>query len=209
MLAEVNALSSGVATLRASWPNSPRRRCHQEWDFAALLDAYMRRQGDDPSAFIRPAVDWFHMNAVTYDPRDDSLIVSSRENFVIKVDYALGRDLILGDPSKYWYTFRSLKARATAPGTWRALTHRQHAPQLLPMGCSWLFNDGGASFNQPAGAPVGESRAYSAVSAYAIDPATLTAREVWRFDYGRPFCLTYAPVHTSHRVVVARYLFGR
>ena len=48
-----------------------------------------------------------------------------------------------------------------------------------------LFNDGLASIGQPAGAPVGENRSYSAVSAYAIDAAQRSAREVWRFDYGQ------------------------
>jgi len=73
------------------------------------------------------------MNSATYDSRDDSLIVSSRENFVIKVDYSSGRLIwILGDPAKYWYTFASLRAKAL------------HLP-----------------------------------------PGALTAKEVWRFDYGQ------------------------
>jgi hypothetical protein len=59
----------------------------REWDFAQLLSSYMLSQGDDPSAFVRPAVDWFHANAATYDPSDNSLIASSRENFLIKVDW--------------------------------------------------------------------------------------------------------------------------
>jgi hypothetical protein len=48
-----------------------------------------------------------------------------------------------------------------------------------------LFNDGRGSFNQPAGAPVGENRTYSAVSAYAIDPVARSVREAWRFDYSQ------------------------
>lgn len=84
-----------------------------QWDLAALIGAYMRSQGDDPGAFVRPGVDWFHSNAAAYDARDDSIIVSSRENFVISIDYRSG-DIrwILGDPTKYWYTFPSLRAKA-------------------------------------------------------------------------------------------------
>jgi hypothetical protein len=48
-----------------------------------------------------------------------------------------------------------------------------------------LFNDGFASANQPAGAPPGSSRTYSAVSAYSIDPVARTAQEVWDFQYGQ------------------------
>jgi hypothetical protein len=48
-----------------------------------------------------------------------------------------------------------------------------------------LFNDGYPSIQQPDGAPAGEARSYSAVSAYAIDPVQMTAEEVWRFDDGQ------------------------
>ena len=158
----------------------------KEWDFAALLGDYMRSQGDDPSAFIRAGVDWFHMNSATYDPRDDSLIVSSRENFVIKVDYSTGRIIwILGDPSKYWYTFASLRAKAVRLNAEGLYPIGQHATSITSDGLLMLFNDGAPSVFQPVGAPVGESRSYSAVSAYAIDPVNLTAQEVWRFDYGK------------------------
>ena len=39
--------------------------------------------------------------------------------------------------------------------------------------------------NQPLGAPAGQSRAYSAVSAYSIDSPSGTAEEVRRFDYNQ------------------------
>ncbi len=47
-----------------------------------------------------------------------------------------------------------------------------------------LFNDGLGSQNQPAGAPAGESRSYSAVSAYSIDVTTMTAQNIWNFRNG-------------------------
>ena len=74
MLAEVDAAG---ATIR-------------EWDLAEILSDNMRSRGDDPSTFVGSSVDWFHMNAAVYDPTDDSVIVSSRENFVIKLDYQSG-----------------------------------------------------------------------------------------------------------------------
>ncbi len=48
-----------------------------------------------------------------------------------------------------------------------------------------LFTDDLESQNNPAGTSAGISRTYSAVSAYTIDPVAMTAREVWRFDYGK------------------------
>ena len=158
----------------------------KEWDFGAILGDHMRSQGDDPSFFIRPGIDWFHVNAATYDPRDDSIIASSRENFVIKVDYQTGRILwILGDPSKYWYSFPSLRAKALRLSPGGLYPVGQHATSITSDGLLMLFNNGAPSFNQPAGAPVGETRPYSAVSAYRIDPVAMTVVEAWRFDYGQ------------------------
>jgi hypothetical protein len=162
-----------------------------EWDFAAILRDYMAGQGDDPGAFVRPGVDWFHMNSAIYDPRDDSLIVSSRENFVIKIDYQT-RDIvwILGDPTKHWYGFPSLRAKALTLEPGGLYPIGQHALSITSDGLLMLFNDGYASLNQPADAPAGENRAYSAVSAYALDPVAHTAREAWRFDHDQELLST-------------------
>jgi arylsulfate sulfotransferase len=156
------------------------------WDLAAILSAYMTSQGDDASAFVRPGVDWFHNNATAYDRGDGSLIVSSRENFVIKLDYATGNIIwILGDPTKYWYTFPSLRAKALTLAAGGLYPLGQHGISIISGGLLMLFNDGLGSANQPAGAPAGASRTYSAVSAYSIDTASMTAQNVWNFDYGQ------------------------
>jgi arylsulfate sulfotransferase len=187
LLAEVDTRIAGVTYSQSTVAEiTEAGTVLKEWDFAALLGAYMRSRGDDPESFVRPGTDWFHTNAATYDPRDDTVIVSSRENFVIKVDYRSGDIVwILGDPAKYWYTFPSLRAKALTLDAGGLYPIGQHATSITSDGLLMLFNDGAASFNQPPGAPAGESRTYSAVSAYAIDPATMSAREAWRFDYGR------------------------
>ena len=157
----------------------------REWDFAKILSGYMSAAGDDPSLFVRPGVDWFHSNAASYDPSDDSLIVSSRENFLIKVDYDTEEIVwILGDPTKYWWSFPSLRAKALtieAPGLYPM---GQHASSMTSDGLLMLFNNGYGSFWQPAGAPAGQSLTYSAVSAYRIDEASMTATEAMRFENG-------------------------
>ena len=44
--------------------------------------------GDDPSQFVfLIPTDWFHNNGVAYNRADDSVIISSREHFVICFDY--------------------------------------------------------------------------------------------------------------------------
>jgi arylsulfate sulfotransferase len=156
------------------------------WDLGSILSTYMQANGDDPSTFVRPGIDWFHMNAMTYDGRDDSIVVSSRENFLIKLDYKTGNIIwIFGDPTKYWYTFPSLRGKAITLQGGGLYPIGQHAVSITSDGLLMIFNDGLGSANQPAGAPAGESRTYSAVSAYSIDKNSLTAQEAWDFDYGQ------------------------
>jgi len=162
------------------------------WSLGDLLSQYMSSHGDDPTTFVRPGTDWFHLNATTYDPRDDSLIVSSRENFVIKLDYATGEPIwILGDPTKYWYTFPSLRQLALTLADGGFYPIGQHATSITSDGLLMVFNDGTASVNQPAGAPAGQSRNFAVVSAYEIDPVAMTAQEVWRYQHQPPLDSTY------------------
>ena len=168
-------------------------------DLAALISAYMTAQGDDPTLFVRPGFDWMHTNATLYDASDDSVIVSSRENFVMKIGYTTG-DIrwILGDPTKYWHQFASLRAKALTLPSGDLYPVGQHAVTFTPDGQLMLFNDGLASRNQPTGAPAGENRTYSAVSVYAIDTPTMTAHETWRYDHDQtilsPICSSaYGP----------------
>ena len=81
------------------------------WNLAEIISAAMRAGGDDPSQFVYPwPTDWFHNNSVAYNRADDSIIVSSRENFLICLDYDTGAiKWILGDPTKKWYQFPSLR----------------------------------------------------------------------------------------------------
>ncbi len=156
----------------------------REWDFGAILETYMSAHGDDPSLFVRPGVDWFHMNGTAYDASDNSLVVSSREDFLIKIDYDTSEiKWIFGDPTKYWYTFPSLRNKAVLLNGGGLYPIGQHAPSITSDGSLMIFNDGLGSLNQPIGAPPGETRTYSTVSAYSIDETNLVATEAWQFDY--------------------------
>jgi arylsulfate sulfotransferase len=158
----------------------------QTFDLASILSSYMLSQGDDPTAFVRPGVDWFHVNASTYDPSDDTVIISSRENFLIKLDYSTHNIIwIFGDPTKYWYTFPSLRAKALLLDSGGLYPIGQHAVSITSDGDVMVFNNGYGSLNQPSGQPAGLTRTYSAVSVYSMNTATMTAHEVWSFDYGQ------------------------
>ena len=187
LLADVNTQTNGVQNVESNVVEmTAQGSILNQWDLAAIISAYMQSMGDDAAAFVRPGIDWFHNNAATYDPSDDSVIISSRENFVIKLDYHSGNIIwILGDPTKYWYTFPSLRAKALTLTPGGLYPIGQHAVSITTDGHLLLFNDGLGSQNQPAGAPAGETRTFSAVSAYSIDASTMTATNVWNFENGQ------------------------
>ena len=127
------------------------------------ITAAMVAGGDDPKQFVDPLRpfpgDWFHNNACTYNRADDSLIVSSRENFVICLDYESGAiKWILGDPTKLWYQFPSLRrfALTVAPGSLPPIG--QHAVSITHDQNLLLHDNGNASLGSK---PPGEHRSYA------------------------------------------------
>jgi len=161
------------------------------WNLANIISAAMRAGGDDPSQFVYPAPnDWFHNNSVAYNRADDSLIASSRENFLICLDYETGAiKWILGDPTKKWYRFPSLRryALTLAPGSLPPIG--QHAISVTFDQNILVFDNGqNSTFEKPAG----EQRSYSTPRKYELDLNARTATEVWNFEMGQsmwcPFC---------------------
>ncbi|MFC0173160.1 aryl-sulfate sulfotransferase [Vibrio comitans] len=153
-----------------------------EWDFGEIISNFMLENGDDPSSFVRDGIDWFHMNSAIYDPSDNSIIASSRENFVIKVDYDTKEIIwILGDETKYWATFPSLLALSLFSSDIKPMG--EHALSLVD-DTLMLFNNGQASFNQPDSAPVGDKLSSSLGMKWVIDESTMSADVVWQYDGG-------------------------
>lgn len=188
-LGEVDADVGGITVLRsiALRFDPATGAVSQSWNLGDVIASWMRAHGDDPTPFVRPGTDWFHMNAVIDDPVTHHVVVSSRENFILEFDPATDAiDWILGDPTKYWATFPSLRARALSiTGASSLVPIGQHDINFTSDGLLLFFNDGANSFNQPVGAPAGAKRAYSAISAYAIDTTARTATEAWHIDDGQ------------------------
>jgi len=161
------------------------------WNLAEIIRGAMRAGGDDPSQFVYPAPnDWFHNNSVAYNRADDSLIISSRENFLVCLDYDTGAiKWILGDPTKKWHQFPSLRryALTLAPGSLPPIG--QHAISVTYDQNILVFDNGQDSTFQ---VPSGEMRRYSSPRKYRLDLRARTATEVWNFEIGQslncPFC---------------------
>ncbi len=166
-------------------------RILKTWNLADIISAAMRAGGDDPRQFVYATPnDWFHNNSVAYNRADDSLIVSSRENFLICIDYQTGAiKWILGDPTKKWHQFASLRryALALAPGSLPPIG--QHAVSVTYDQNILVFDNGQNSTLQE---PSGENRGYSSPRKYKLDLNAKIATEVWNFELGQsincPFC---------------------
>jgi hypothetical protein len=161
------------------------------FNMANIISAAMIAGGDDPSQFVFPTpTDWFHNNGATYNRADDSLIISSRENFLICLDYNTAAiKWILGDPTKKWYQFPSLRkfALTVAPGSLPPIG--QHAPSITFDQKLLLFDNGQMSqFQNPPGA----QRNFASPRKYSLDLVGNVATEVWNFPMNEsihsPFC---------------------
>ena len=153
----------------------------KRWDLAQIISDAMIAGGDDPSLFVYPSpTDWFHNNATSYNRADDTLIVSSRENFVIGLDYETGTiKWILGDPTKKWHQFPSLAAYTIAMASGSLPPIGQHAPSTTYDNDLLVFDNG---FNSLFQMPPGDLRPYSSPRKYHLDFVTHTATEVWNYE---------------------------
>jgi len=181
MLAELDGIEAGVPKIESILAEiSPAGEVLKEWDLGAIFRAAMRAGGDDPANFVRDGVDWFHMNSAIYVAADDSLLVSSRENFVVKLDYKTGHiKWLLGDTTKHWHAdYPSLRALALRLTAGKAPIG-QHSLSIASNGELLLFNNGYGSLSQPPGTSPGVTRDFSTPSRYRIDEAARTAAETW------------------------------
>ena len=193
-------------------------RILKKWNLADIVRDAMIAGGDDPTNFVRRAKgrydvnaheDWTHNNAVTYRKSDDSIIISSRENFVICLDYDTGAiKWILGDTTKEWYQYPSLRAYALelAPGTIPPVG--QHTVSITHDDHLLLLDNGQPSLHHE---PRGTLREYAAGRKYHLDLDARVATEVWTYDHGQTVRSPYrssiyedAPHHYLIDYAVAR-----
>lgn len=165
-----------------------------EWDLRQVLDV-------DRRDFLGNATDWLHMNAIWYDERDDTIIVSGRNQGIAKVTRnnelvwilaphrgwgAAGPEgdgfdtadflLIAVDAQGVPYTDdiqQGTSAAADFDWVWG-----QHAPMLLPNGNLLVF-DNGVNRN------FGSAPLFSRGVEYTIDEDAMTVRQVWSYGEQR------------------------
>ncbi len=151
-----------------------------EWNFAAIISDAMIAGGDDPALFVEKYPgDWWHNNSTTYRRTDDTLIVSSRENFVIAVDYeSKAIKWIFGDKTKAWYVnFPSLRQFALSAVNGPEPTG-QHAVSITDDDHLLLFDNGNESDHHR---PAGVHRDNSMPRKYKFDLQDKLMTQVWAY----------------------------
>ncbi len=196
-----------------------------EWDLRQVLDVNRRDYSANP-------VDWFHMNAVWYSESDDALIISGRNQAVVKV--TMNNELVwILAPHRGWgpagpnadghetsdFLLTAIDPDGNAypdpvqQGDEDAPDFRwpwgQHAPMILPNGNVFLF-DNGLRRNFAADGPT-----FSRGVEYAIDESLMTVRQIWQYgeERGDEFYsaiisdVDYLPA-TGNRLVMPGIVFG-
>ncbi|EEF58996.1 aryl-sulfate sulfotransferase [Pedosphaera parvula] len=126
-------------------------------------------------------VDWMHANAITEDPRDNSLIVSLRhQNAVVKFSRATGQlKWILGTHDNWGPEFQPyLLTPVGEPFEWQ---YGQHATKITPQGTLLLFDDGNFRGSPFATPPLPDSQNYSRAVEYQIDEERMEVSQVWEY----------------------------
>ena len=181
----------------------------KNWDLGEIFSAHMNANGDNASLFVRDGKDWCHMNDAFYDARDDSIGISCRENFIVKLDYQTGNiKWLLGDTTKYWATFPSLMSLAlNVQGT---PPIGQHGISIANDGNLLVFNNGLATIygRVPIGESLGIELPYSLVQKFTIDEANQSGIVVWEYDaaiYSRTTSSAYQDTTTVNGDYLINY----
>ncbi len=136
-------------------------------------------QGPYADVAEAPIRDWAHANGITYDPRDDSILVSSPvQDVILKIDRQSG-DLVwlLGTPTHWTEPWSSLRLTAVGELEW---PYFQHGPSYTGDGTLVMFDNGHyrASAFEPK---MSIEDSYSRAVEYSIDEETMEVSEVWHY----------------------------
>lgn len=169
------------------------------WDMRSVLD--VSRAIFPPDYGMDPATDWFHVNSITIDPNDQKILVSGRNQGVVKVDQQNNLQWILAPHVGWKKSGFDQQGFETSPYLLTAIDDEgtpypqeiqegrasaddfdwpmgQHALTVLPNGHLLLF-DNGLRRHFEAGL------SYSKAAEYEIDEESKTIRQVWQYGKER------------------------
>ena len=121
-----------------------------------------------------------HANALIEDSRDNSIIVSLRnQNLVFKFSRDTGQlKWLLGSQANWGPDFQPyLLTPVGAPFEWQ---YGQHAPTITPQGTLLIYDDGNSRAD-PFDPPLPNTNNYSRAVEYDLNEQTLEISQVWEF----------------------------
>jgi arylsulfate sulfotransferase len=161
----------------------------REFKLMDILDPYRVHNGSLGTGFYAavyedvleaPARDWGHFNAIVYDERDDSVLLSSyHQGAAFKVSLATGELIwILGESKNWRAPWLAKRLKPATEGM--MLNSRQHGITLLPDDSILMFDNGGYRKGPlPAGAP--KYGNFSRAVNFEINEMAGTVRTLWEF----------------------------
>lgn len=167
----------------------------KQWDLADHLDV-----DRDELNFFRNG-DWFHMNAIDFDTRDSTIIVSGRNQGLVKISWDDKLKWIMAPKQNWGKTGRKGKGYQTKPYLLTAIDKEgkpypkavqmgtesaedfdfpwgPHAPLLLPNGNILVFDNGPfRNYNR--------DNNYSRAVEYKLNEEERTLQQVWEYGKSR------------------------
>jgi len=155
-----------------------------QWSLFDIVDPF-RMSYDSLAGFwdstystYGPTRDWSHANSATYDPSDDSFIVSMRhQDAVIKFRRDGRLVWILGNPNRWNNPWAAYLLRPSGSLEW---PFHQHAAKPTPWGTLLMFDNGNYRAT-PFETKRSAAETYSRAVEYKVDPQTMTVSQVWSF----------------------------
>jgi arylsulfate sulfotransferase len=167
----------------------------REWDLAKNLDVDRADLN-----FFRPG-DWLHMNGLAYDEKDNSIIVSGKNQGLIKIGWDDELKWILAPKKNWGKSGRNGDGFGIAPYLLTAVDDNlnrysdaiqngisisddfefpwgPHAPKLLPNGNLLVFDNG-------ASRSFGNEFKYSRAVEYKINEQNKTVEQIWQYGKER------------------------
>jgi arylsulfate sulfotransferase len=161
----------------------------RDWKMLDILDPYRVYHGSLGTGFYaevyedvleKPARDWGHVNAVFYDERDESVLLSFyHQGAAVKFSLKTGEVVWILCESEDWRE-PWLSKRLQPAGDDVMLNTRQHGIEITPNDTILLYDNGGYREGPlPEGAPEGGN--FSRAVEYKVDEEAGTVDEVWAF----------------------------
>lgn len=149
---------------------------HLDVNRGPVLGEVLQPGSPQPTASVPllPAVDWLHVNAVSWSPADGNLVVSiRRQDWVVKIDYRNGE----GDGHILWRLGQGgdFTVNSSDPNPWFSHQHNAHFVDDTTM---VLFDNGNTRY-------ASDPNAHSRGQVWKLDEQTMTASLVLNADLGR------------------------